>query len=77
LTILISTVFGAVFNLNNPAHVLEWHFIKLPVANVVVIGLMLAVFALAVALPFPGSSRRRAARRAAAGGSPAGAGEPR
>jgi hypothetical protein len=77
LTILTSTVFGAVFNLNNPAHVLEWHFIKLPVANVVVIGLMLAVFALAIALPFPGSSRRRAARRAGAGGSPAGAGEPR
>ncbi len=50
---------GAVFNLNHPAHVLHWHFIQLSVANVVVIGLMLAVFALAIALPFPGAARRR------------------
>jgi hypothetical protein len=77
LTIVTSTVLGAVFDLNNPAHVLEWHFVKLAVANVVVIGLMLAVFALAIALPFPGASRRQAARRSGAGGSPAGAGEPR
>jgi hypothetical protein len=77
LTIVTSTVLSAVFDLNNPAHVLEWHFVKLPVANVVVIGLMLVVFALAIALPFPGASRRQAARRSAAGGSPAGGGEPR
>jgi hypothetical protein len=77
LTIMTATVLSAVFNLNNPAHVLEWHFIKLPVANVVVIGMMLAVFALAIALPFPGASRRQDARRSAAGGSPTGAGEPR
>jgi len=56
-------VLGAVLDLNHPAHVIEWHFISLSVANVVVIGLMLAVFALAIALPFPGSARRAAARR--------------
>jgi hypothetical protein len=50
---------GAVFNLNHPAHVVEWHFIQLSVANIVVIGLMIAVFALAIVLPFPGSARRR------------------
>lgn len=57
------TVLGALVNLNHPAHVVEWHFIKLSVANVVVIGLMLAVFALAIVLPFPGAARRNAARR--------------
>jgi hypothetical protein len=45
---------GAIFNLNHPAHTLHWHFILLSVANVVVIVIMLAVFALAIALPFPG-----------------------
>jgi hypothetical protein len=52
-------VIGAVFNLNHPAHVLHWHFIQLSVANVVVIGLMLVVFVLAIALPFPGAVHRR------------------
>ena len=52
-------VLGAVFNLNHPAHVVHWHFIELSVANVIVIALMLVVFALAIALPFPGAARRR------------------
>ena len=56
-------VVGAVFDLNHPAHVVHWHFIKLPLANVIVIGLMLVAFALAIALPFPGAARRAAARR--------------
>lgn len=50
---------GAVYNLNHPAHVVEWHFIQLSVANIVVIGLMILVFALAIVLPFPGAARRR------------------
>jgi hypothetical protein len=53
------TLMSAVFNLNHTAHVLHWGFIKLPLANVIVIGLMLVVFALAIALPFPGAARRR------------------
>ncbi len=56
-------VLGAVFNLNRPAHTVNWHFIHLSVANVVVIMLMLVVFVLAVALPFPGAARRREASR--------------
>jgi hypothetical protein len=52
-------VLGAVFNLNHPAHVVEWHFIQLSVANIVVIGLMIVVFVLAIVLPFPGAARRR------------------
>lgn len=54
------SVLAAVFNLNHPAHVVHWHFIQLPVANVIVIVVMLVVFALAIALPFPGASSRRA-----------------
>jgi hypothetical protein len=55
---------AAIFNLNHPAHTVDWHFVHLSVANVIVIGLMLIVFALAILLPFPGAKRRAAARRA-------------
>jgi hypothetical protein len=54
---------AAVLNLNHPAHTVDWEFIHLSVANVVVIGLMLLVFLLALVLPFPGAARRAAARR--------------
>lgn len=54
-----SVLLGAVFNLNHPAHTVDWEFIHLSVANVVVIGLMLVVFLLALLLPFPGATRRR------------------
>jgi hypothetical protein len=57
------TVLGAVFNLNHPAHTVDWHFIHLSVANVVVIGLMLIVFVLAIVLPFPGAKGRKEAAR--------------
>ena len=53
---------GAVFNLNNPAHVVHWHFFQMSVSNIVVICLMLLVFVLAILLPFPGATRRQAAR---------------
>jgi hypothetical protein len=59
----LAVVIGAVFDLNHPAHVVHWHFIKLPLANVIAIGLMLVAFAIAIALPFPGAARRAAARR--------------
>jgi hypothetical protein len=54
---------GAVLNLNHPAHTVDWSFVHLSVANVIVIGLMLAVFVLAILLPFPSRARRDAARR--------------
>jgi hypothetical protein len=54
-----AVLLGAVFNLNHPAHTVDWEFIHLSVANVVVIGLMLVVFVLALLLPFPGAARRR------------------
>jgi len=56
-------VLAAVFNLDHPAHTVDWSFIHLSVANVVVIGLMFVVFGMAIMLPFPGAAGRDAARR--------------
>lgn len=55
-------ILAAIFNLNEPAHVVHWHFFEMSVANVVVIVAMLVVFALAILLPFPGAARRQSAR---------------
>ncbi len=59
----VAGVLGAVFDLNNPAHVVHWHFIQLSVSNLIVLALMLVVFVLAILLPFPGAARRREARQ--------------
>jgi hypothetical protein len=48
---------GALFNLNHPAHYVNWHFFHMPVANVVVIVLMIVVFVAAIVLPFPTRNR--------------------
>lgn len=52
-------VLGAVFNLNHPAHTVDWNFIHLSAANVILIGLMIVVFILALVVPFPGAAKRR------------------
>ena len=44
---------AAIFNLNNPAHTVHWHFIDLSVSNVIVIAIMLIVFVVAILAPFP------------------------
>ncbi len=43
--------------MNGSAHYFHWGFILISVANLIVIGLMVLVFVLAVLLPFPGSKR--------------------
>ena len=43
----------AAIDLNQPGHYLNWGVISISVANVVVILVMLALFALAILLPFP------------------------
>lgn len=40
--------------LNGTSYYIHWGFIQLSLANLIVIGLMLAVFVLALLLPFPG-----------------------
>ncbi len=49
---------AAIFNLNHPAHTVHWHFLTMSVANLVVIVLLLAVFVLAILVPFPGTRRK-------------------
>ncbi len=44
---------AALFDLSHPAHYLHWHFFQMSVANVVVIGLMIVVFAAAILIPHP------------------------
>ena len=44
---------AAIINLNHPAHTVHWHFFQMSVSNVIVILVMLAVFVLAIVLPFP------------------------
>ncbi|MDX6668883.1 MAG: hypothetical protein QOK04_2263 [Solirubrobacteraceae bacterium] len=53
-----SLLLGAVFDLHHPAHLVHWHFFQMSVSNIVVIGLMIAVFWLAIVLPFPGRGGR-------------------
>ena len=48
----------AIFNLDQPAHYVHWHFFQMSVANVVVILLMIAVFVAAILLPFPHRGRQ-------------------
>jgi hypothetical protein len=49
----LSVLLGALINLNGSGHYIHWGFIQISVANLVVILLMVAVFVLAVLLPFP------------------------
>jgi hypothetical protein len=44
--------------MNAPAHYFHWGFILISTANLIVIGLMIAVFIAAMLLPFPGGRRR-------------------
>ena len=46
-------------DLNGPGHYVHWGVIQLSVANLVVIGLMILAFVLALVLPFPGGRRPR------------------
>jgi hypothetical protein len=44
---------AAIINLNGPGHYVHWGFVQISVANLVVILLMIAIFVLAILLPFP------------------------
>lgn len=50
---------AAIVNLNHPASYVHWGFFQMSISNLIVIILMIVVFAAAIALPFPGSRRRR------------------
>ena len=48
---------GALVNLNHATHTIHRGWFLISIANLVVIGLMVVVFILAVVLPFPGRRR--------------------
>jgi hypothetical protein len=49
----LGVLFAALINLNGNGHYIHWGFIQLSLANFVVIISMIAVFVLAILLPFP------------------------
>jgi hypothetical protein len=46
-------VLASLVNLDKPGHYIHWGVIQISVANLVVIGLMVLVFVLALFVPFP------------------------
>jgi hypothetical protein len=50
-------IVGALVNLNHAAHTIHRGWFLISIANLVVIGLMVVVFILAIVLPFPGRRR--------------------
>lgn len=52
-------VMGAPINLNHPGDYVHWGAIQISVANLVVIGVMVVLFVLALLLPFPKGRNRR------------------
>ncbi len=54
-----SSALASVVNLHHPGHYLHWGVIQISVANVVVILIMVALFVLALLLPFPHGRKRR------------------
>jgi hypothetical protein len=53
------TLVASAIDLNHPGHYLHWGVIQISVANLIVIGLMVAVFVLAILLPFPKDRSKR------------------
>jgi hypothetical protein len=50
---------GGPVALNHPGHYVHWGVIQISVANLVVIGLMVVGFVLAIVIPFPRERRPR------------------
>jgi hypothetical protein len=55
---ILGALLGALINLGGTGHYVHWGFIQISVANLIVIGLMIVVFVLAIFLPFPRHGRR-------------------
>lgn len=54
----LGRIVGAIVNLDHPAHYIHWGWFQMSIANFVVVLLMVAVFVLAIVVPFPGARRR-------------------
>lgn len=53
----VPVLLAALFDLNDPAHYVHWHFFQMSVPNVIVIVLMILVFMAAILIPFPKRQR--------------------
>jgi hypothetical protein len=49
---VLGNLLGSLVNLNGSGHYVHWGFIQISVANLVLIGLMVAVFIAAILVPF-------------------------
>ena len=56
---VLAAAWAAPVNLNHRGHYVHWGVVQISVANLVVIGIMLALFVLALLLPFPKGRGRR------------------
>ena len=54
-----AALLAAPIDLNGKGHYVHWGVIQISVANLVVIGLMLVIFILALLLPFPKGRDRK------------------
>ncbi|MBO0893184.1 MAG: hypothetical protein J2O39_02310, partial [Acidimicrobiales bacterium] len=57
----LRVLFGSAVNLNQPGRYVHWSIFTVSVANLIVIGVMVVIFGLALLVPFP--SRREAEER--------------
>jgi hypothetical protein len=54
----LSAPFVQAVNLNHPGHYVHWGVVQISLANLIVILVMIAIFAAAILLPFPGRRRK-------------------
>jgi hypothetical protein len=59
MTPLMAALLAAPVNLNHRGHYVHWGVIQISVANLVVIAVMIAIFLLAILLPFPRGGGRK------------------
>jgi hypothetical protein len=57
MPVAVYRILAAIFDLNDPARYVHWHFFQMSVANLLVILLMLVVFVAAIVVPFPQRKR--------------------
>ena len=55
---LLGAQFIRAVNLNHPGHYVHWGVIQISVANLVLVAVMIAIFVVAILLPFPGRRRK-------------------
>ena len=56
---VLAAALAAPVNLNHRGHYVHWGVVQISVANLIVIAIMVALFALALFLPFPRGRGRR------------------